>query len=317
MTVSVVLRALNEEKWLDDALSACANQDLPEGTELELVLVDSGSTDRTLEIAKRHECQIFHIEKSEFTFGRSLNIGCEGASGEILVFISAHCIPQTKTWLRELISPLLDGKCDYVYGRQVGLEQVTRFSEHEVFEHYFGEESDLKQDGFFCNNANSALRRETWAKYRFDEAVTGLEDMVLAKLIHADNGQIGYVASAPVIHIHEETLQQVHRRYYREALTMRDILPEVHFRFTDFLWCLVSGISSDFRHAMRLNSFFKEAPGILGFRFMQFWGTYRGHNEHRVLSRAQKEEYYYPKAKRRKPRSASVSKLGPTQSSRH
>ena len=200
--------------------------------------------------------------------------------------------------------------------RQVGLDDVTRFSEHEVFAHYFGEESDLKQTGFFCNNANSAIKRETWAKYRFDETVTGLEDMVLAKIIHLEGGQIGYTANAPVIHIHEETLQQVHRRYYREALTMRDILPEVHFSFADFLRCLTAGISSDLRHAVRNHVLLKEASGILGFRFMQFWGTYRGHNEHRVLSRAQKEEYYYPKANRRKHKSSSALKLGPTQSSR-
>jgi len=314
--VSIVLRSLNEEKWLDDSLTECTNQKLPNGISLELVLVDSGSTDRTLEIAKNHGCQIFHIKKSEFTFGRSLNIGCEGASGEILVFISAHCIPKSSDWLQNLVDPLINRQCDYVYGRQVGLAHVTRFSEHEVFAHYFGEDSDLQQSGFFCNNANSAIRRETWEKYRFDEAVTGLEDMVLAKSIHADGGQIGYVSDAPVLHIHEESLQQVQRRYYREALTMRDILPEVHFSFMDFVRCLASGIGSDLRQAMRNHAALREAPGIFGFRFMQFWGTYRGHNEHRVLSRAQKEQYYYPKSKRRKAKSGSVKTLEPKQSSR-
>jgi len=44
--------------------------------------------------------------------------------------------------------------------------------------------------------------------------------------------------------------------------------------------------------------FFSTAPEIFTFRLMQYWGAYRGHNDHRVLSRAQKEQYYYPRPKK-------------------
>jgi len=298
--VSIVFRALNEAKWFGQALEACHDQKLNENVEVELVLVDSGSTDDTIKIAREHGCQVFHISKAEFTFGRSLNIGCEGAKGEILVFISAHCIPVGETWLQSLIDPLLSGECDYSYGCQVGLTGVTRFSESQVFSHYYKPENNLQQDGFFCNNANAATTRENWSKHRFDESVTGLEDMVLAKAIVSDGGQIGYVADAAVTHIHEESLEQTNRRYYREALTMREIMPEVHFNFFDFSRCLVFGITHDLVEAARAKTFFKEAGGILAYRFMQYWGTYRGHNEHRQLSRAQKQSYYYPKVRKRR-----------------
>ncbi len=297
--ISIVFRALNEAKWFGQALKACQNQKLDPGIKMELLLVDSGSTDDTIRIAQSHDCNVFHIKKSEFTFGRSLNVGCEAATGDVLVFISAHCIPVNEDWLQNLVAPLLSGECDYTYGAQVGLSGVTRFSESQVFAHYYQAESNLKQDGFFCNNANAATRRETWAKFRFDEQVTGLEDMVLGKAIVADGGQVGYVADAPVTHIHEETLQQTHRRYFREALTMRDIMPEVHFNLFDFMRCLLSGVAHDFAAAQRSSAFIKEANGILAYRFMQYWGTYRGHNEHRQLSRAQKESYYYPRLGKR------------------
>ncbi|WP_300390908.1 glycosyltransferase family A protein [Henriciella sp.] len=298
--VSVVFRALNEGKWFDQALEACRNQDVDDDVSIELVLVDSGSTDRTIEIAKRHDCKIYHIAKSEFTFGRSLNMGCDGASGDILVFISAHCIPVDQTWLSRLISPLREGKCDYVYGRQVGHAKATRFSEAQVFNHYYGSEDQLEQGGFFCNNANSAILRSAWEKHRFDEAVTGLEDMVLAKAIVNDGGKVGYVADAGVVHIHEESLRQTYKRYYREALVMRDIMPEIHFNLFDLTTCLVSGITHDLLEAAREKRFTREFSGIFGYRFMQYWGTYRGHNEHRQLSRAQKESYYYPRVKLKK-----------------
>lgn len=308
--VSVVVRALNEEKWLGEALSACKAQNLSDGRELELILVDSGSTDQTIPIARDHGCRIVHIKKEEFTFGRSLNVGCEAARGDVLVFISAHCIPSTKDWIEELIRPIEEGLCDYTYGRQLGHE-ISRFSERQVFAHYFGDSSRLPQQGFFCNNANSAIRTETWRKYRFDEAVTGLEDMVLAKAIVNGGGRIGYVSEAPVIHIHEETLKQTHRRYYREALTMRSIMPEVHFHIWDMASCFVAGVMHDAGVAIREKAFWKEASGIVGFRFNQYWGTYRGHNEHRALSQAQKISYYYPQSPKKKERVAkALSKTG-------
>lgn len=298
-TVSIVFRALNEEKWFGDALKACQNQTLESGVDVELILVDSGSTDNTIQIANDYGCKVTHIKKSEFTFGRSLNVGCAASSGDILVFISAHCIPVNETWLQNLIKPLLSGECDYSYGAQVGLPDVTRFSESQVFAHYYKSESDLEQTGFFCNNANAATRRDTWQKYKFDELVTGLEDMVLGKAIVADGGQVGYVADAAVTHIHEESLEQTKRRYFREALTMRDIMPEVQFSFLDFLRCFTAGVAQDLAVARRNSTLIKEVNGIFAYRFMQYWGTYRGHNEHRQLSRAQKESYYYPRSQSR------------------
>ncbi len=294
--ISIVIRALNEEKWFDHALSACKRQRFELG-DIELILVDSGSTDRTIEIAKQHECRVVHIKKSDFTFGRSLNYGCEAATGEYLVFISAHCIPADSDWLARLVAPLRDGAVDYVYGRQIGNE-ISRFSERQIFDQYFPVADMIPQEGFFINNANAAIRKGTWAKYKFDETVTGLEDMVLGKAIVNDGGKVGYVSDAIVTHIHEETFRQTRRRYYREALTLREIMPQVHFRFGDFLRYFFAGAFHDFSVALGQQRFWTTAPEIIAFRLMQYWGAYRGHNEHRTLSREDKERYYYPRAKR-------------------
>ncbi|MCA8889608.1 MAG: hypothetical protein KDA46_12300, partial [Parvularculaceae bacterium] len=230
-------------------------------------------------------------------------------AGDVLVFISAHCIPCHDDWLSNLIAPILDGRAEYTYGKQVGHE-VTRFSENQVFSHYFGDHDKIPQQELFVNNANSAISRRAWEQYRFDEQATGLEDMVLGRALMKDGGMIGYVANAPVTHIHEETLRQVERRFYREALTLREIFPEVHFHFGDFVRCFSAGVFHDFADALEEHRFFREAPGIVAYRLMQYWGAYRGHNEHRNLSRAQKESYYYPRSRRsrkRRPAKSSTS----------
>ena len=228
--ISIVFRALNEEKFFEQALMACRDQKLDNLT-MEIVLVDSGSTDRTLEIAEKYDCKIVHIPKSKFSFGRSLNWGCEASTGDYLIFISAHCIPTHDRWLENLVKPLVDGKAAYTYGKQIG-NDYNKFSEKQLFAKYFPDYDRIPQEeGFFVNNANSAVLTSAWEKFKFDEEVTGLEDMVLGKQLVGIGEKIAYVSDAPVYHIHEENMRQVRHRYYREALTLREVLPEVHMSF--------------------------------------------------------------------------------------
>ena len=293
MLISIIIRTLNEETYLDRLIKGIKSQDI-EAHQLEIIIVDSGSTDSTLQIAKNHDCRITHIEKSEFTFGRSLNIGCDFAKGDLLVFVSGHCIPASETWLLSLVSPLIDETCDYSYGRQLGHES-TKFSECRLFDKHFPGYSKLPQKGFFCNNANAAVTRQIWEAFKFDEELSGLEDMDLAKKIVNRGNQIGYVADAPVYHIHDETWKQVKTRYEREAYALKSIMPEIHFDMSDVFKYFFAGVFEDTRLVLRERRFIAEIKDILLFRFMHYWGTYRGNHEHRKLSKELKYRYFYPK----------------------
>lgn len=293
IAASIVIRTLNEARWLGEVFASLETQNL-DGRPFEVVLVDSGSTDGTVEIAERHGARIVTIKKSEFTFGRSLNRGCEAARGRALVFISGHCIPTHDRWLSNLIAPLGQDRMTYSYGRQVG-HDVSKFSEHQLFRKYFPEASAVPQEGFFINNANSALLKSTWVDFPFDEELTGLEDMELGKRLVGAGDKIAYVADAPVIHIHEESWPKVKTRYEREAIALQAIMPEVHVGFTDFLRYTTSGILYDWAEALNQKRFWREAGNIVMFRSMQFWGTYRGNNDHRRMSQARKEAYFYPR----------------------
>ena len=72
-------------------------------------------------------------------------------------------------------------------------------------------------------------------------------------------------------------------------------MPEVHVGFGDFLRYTTSGIFYDWAEALNQKVFTKEAGNIVMFRTMQFWGTYRGNNDHRRMSQARKEAYFYPR----------------------
>ena len=146
MLVSIIIRTYNEEIYLSELLEAIRAQQC--AFEVEVVLVDSGSTDRTLEIAEQFHSEIVRIAKSDFTFGRSLNVGCTAANGEILVFISGHCVPVGLNWLEQLCQPIIRGQIEYSYGRQVGRDS-TKFSEEQHFKKFFPNYSKLPQEGFF------------------------------------------------------------------------------------------------------------------------------------------------------------------------
>ena len=297
MLISIIIRTLNESLHLAELLQKINGQECSLGS-TEVVVIDSGSTDDTLSIAEAFNCNITHITKRDFTFGRSLNEGCEYSSGEILVFISGHCIPCDKHWLENLVSPIAQGLVDYSYGRQVGRD-TTKFSEQELFKKYFPDESQTPQEGFFVNNANSAIRRSSWRKFKFDESLTGLEDLDLAKRLVADCGRVGYCSDASVYHIHDEKWSQTLRRYEREAYALQTIMPEIHVNAVDMLRYIFVGIINDAVQAVRQKVFLSEIVGIVRFRVAQYFGTYRGNHLHRTVSRERKENYFYPRANKK------------------
>ena len=158
--VSIVIRILNEESYLAQVLEAIRAQNFFFG-HAEVIIVDSGSTDSSLEIAQSFDCKILKISRDKFTFGRALNIGFDAAKGEIVVALSGHCVPLDETWLNRLTLPIITGQSVYSYGRQVGGEK-TNFSEAQVFAKYYPEQSRTQIADIYCNNANSALLKSVW-----------------------------------------------------------------------------------------------------------------------------------------------------------
>ncbi len=293
MKASIIIRTYNEQKYLSKLLQRIFQQECP-GIEYEVIIVDSGSTDQTLDIAQQFHTNIIHIEKEAFSFGRSLNMGCSAASGEILVFVSGHCIPVSGSWLCELITPIIKDEAAYTYGAQYGNDD-SRFSERQLFARNFVEKSKIPQEGFYCNNANAALLRSVWRQYEFDEEITGLEDMHLSKRLVEHGYRIGYVAEAPVLHLHNENWSQVKRRFEREAIALQHIMPEIHISFFDFMHYFLSAVALDIGAAYRQRTVIKKASEIVMYRLMQFWGSYRGNHFHRKLSKQRKEAYFYPR----------------------
>ena len=290
--ISIVIRTLNEAKHLPSLLSSIRSQIIK--MSYEIVLIDSGSTDKTLEIAQAFRCKITHISKKEFSFGRSLNKGIEFSKGKYLVFISGHCVPKNKHWLESLVLPLAEKKVQLTYGKQLA-DSTSYWSERQIYKKYFPDSKKLPQVGFFCNNANSAIIRSVWEKHLFDEELTGLEDLDLAKKLTDEGGKIGYIPEAAVYHIHNETWAQIRRRFEREAIALKKIMPNLIIKKRDLFRYIFMAIVNDIFNDNPLRPNIKEIPNIVLYRINQYYGSFIGNRyENKRISSKLKEIYFYP-----------------------
>jgi glycosyltransferase involved in cell wall biosynthesis len=290
VSCSVVIRAYNEDQHISRLLTGIREQNIKD---VDVIVVDSGSTDKTVEIANSHGARVIHIQPIEFTFGRSLNLGVEAASGEFIVIVSAHCFPVYPDWLEQLLKPFEDENIAICYGKQRGGE-TNHYSEHQFYKKYFSEISQLRQGHPYSHNANAAIRKSLWERHAYNDNLTGLEDLAWSSWMFENGHGISYSAEAEVIHLHDEKPLQIYKRYQREAIAMKQILPHSQFTFWNFLRLWLGSTFSDLVHARRDKVLLKEWWSILWFRLMQYWGTYRGYSFSGKIDAQLHQTFYYP-----------------------
>lgn len=305
-SVTVIIRCFNEAKHIGRLLKGIHEQTLKD---IEVVVVDSGSTDGTLEEAGKYPTKVIQIKPGDFSFGYALNVGCRAARGEYLVMASAHVYPVRTDWLERLLEPFGDHRVGLVYGKQQG-NHLTKYAEHQIFAKWFPESADWDQRDFFCNNANAAIRRRLWANLQYDETLTGLEDLDMAKRLKAAGYKIAYEPSAAIVHVHEEGYRRILNRYRREAIALKRILPHEHFHLWDFMRLYPSNVVADYYHAWHDRVLVCNLIPIPLFRLMQYWGAYRGFRQHGPVSDSLKQRFYYPKKLSRRPALAEARDSG-------
>jgi len=307
MNCSIVIRAYNEEKYIGRLLEGIRQQTIKD---VEIILVDSGSTDQTVSVAESFGARLVHIPSDEFTFGRSLNFGVQVATRELIVIASAHVYPVYPDWIESLLRPFEDEQVALTYGKQRGYDG-SKYSEHQIFYRWYPDTSKLNQETAFCNNANAAIRKSLWEKSPYDETLTGLEDLAWAKWAKEQGYKIAYVAEAEIVHIHNETPHGVYNRYRREAMAMRKIYPEANFNLYDFIRSSVTNIFSDLWHVVGEGVLLKNVASIFWFRIMQFHGTRMGHRETSLVTPQLRETFYY--ARERKKKDGKTREIEPIQ----
>jgi glycosyltransferase involved in cell wall biosynthesis len=215
---SIIIRSKNEEDSIGKTLESLLNQDADHPP--EIILVDSGSTDKTLDIAGAYNVKICSILPEEFTYGYALNFGIRESAGDIICLLSAHCIPTSGQWLSELIRPIKDGSAHATFGRQVPVKGMNPFEEVSLNKHFPA--NDKKSGRVPFSNANCAFVRKMWQEMAFDETLPAWEDYLW--YIHLkDRYLFQYCPEAAVSHTHPFSFRSIVQRTYNDGRAFRII----------------------------------------------------------------------------------------------
>jgi rhamnosyltransferase len=263
--VSVIVRARNEQRTIERTLSLLRAQTAGP----EIIVVDSGSTDGTVEIARRRCDLLIEIPPESFTFGYALNMGARAASAPVHGAISAHCFPDRADWLERSLAH---------YEREDvaatnGIEALPDGG--PVHGPFYQDRKTAVEDPYwgFSNHA-STWRASVWERFPFDEAIEACEDKEWARRVLGAGFVIAYdpALTVPLAHRWRSGPVGYYRRMKLETRALGTFANLPSFGLRDCLREWWSDLPED-RHSAFAHRFFNY------YRFAALAGKYVGRRQ--------------------------------------
>lgn len=212
--ISIIMRTKNNEDILSEALSSLFQQT---EQDFELLIVDSGSVDKTLEIARHYPHRLISIAPEDYFPGKVLNAAAEVAEGEFLVFQNSDVVLLHPEALSELIAPLQrnDSVCG-TFARQLPRPEAHLWVKADYAKAFPAQPHAPAWMTYSLPFA--AMRKSTWMDFPFYTWAWGSEDTEWGlRQRQRDARSIVYVPTAEVMHSHNYTLPQIYGRRYIEG----------------------------------------------------------------------------------------------------
>lgn len=225
--ISVVIPVKNGQRYLDSALKSVFLQKI--NAKFEVIIVDSGSQDKTIAIAKNYPVDIYRIEERDFNHGLTRNYGISKTQGEYVILMTADAVPYSDTWMESLVTNLArDERIAGAYSRQVPHRDSSVLTQIRVNRFFtsFGErrESQIADVGAydkltpknkhrFCNfdNVSSCIRKSVWREFPFPKTDFA-EDLEWSKSVLEAGYKIVYEPDSIVCHSHDYSPRDWYRK---------------------------------------------------------------------------------------------------------
>ncbi len=224
--ISVIIPTLNAVAHVEDLITRLKNQ--LQQVE-QIIVVDSGSSDGTVNLAEALGVEVLEITPGSFDHGTTRNLAAEQASGNILIFMTQDALPANRETIDRLIEPLKDDLTVVSYARQVPADGVSTSEQYLRLANY-PPESLLKNKAvieemgiktFQNSNVCAAYRRFEFEQLgRFPAPIVCNEDMLFAAKAIFQGYQVSYSARALVMHSHDLNIKVFFRRYFDIAASL-------------------------------------------------------------------------------------------------
>jgi 2-polyprenyl-3-methyl-5-hydroxy-6-metoxy-1,4-benzoquinol methylase/glycosyltransferase involved in cell wall biosynthesis len=268
--------------------------------ETEIIIVDSGSSDGTVEAAKNYGAKVFSIPPEEFNHGTTRNYAAEQSTGDLLVFTVQDAVPATQDLFYEMAEALLaDSKLAGLSVRQVPKSDADIYACWEMWNHYRflfeGPPPTLRNPEEIDNlssqqlrrlagldNVCAMVRRQLWERNRF-KATPFAEDLEFGLSCVRQGYGIGLLSHRGVIHSHMRSPFYTMSRYYVGML----VLPKLFKGDSRPAWVEVVNDDQVFssvkamymainEFAGRLDNSFARNPALVLTEFLSFLAGWRG-----------------------------------------
>jgi rhamnosyltransferase len=218
--ISVLIPVKDGGADLIRCLQAIAAQKVDD--QVEVVVVDSESSDGSAERARELGATVHEIPASEFVHGATRNLAARLSNGDVLVFTTQDAVPATDHWLARLVGALDGDAVVGAYGRQLPHEDATPPEQFFLDFMYgptpriqrLGGIAELSFEQTLFSNVNSAIPRSVWEANPFRDDVTMSEDQEWSRRMLLAGHTIVYEPEAAVRHSHTYTLRGAFRRFY-------------------------------------------------------------------------------------------------------
>ncbi|HEY1316268.1 MAG TPA: glycosyltransferase [Gaiella sp.] len=224
--ISVVIPVRNGGEDLGRCLAGIAAQRIDE--EVEVVVVDSGSTDGSVEAARAAGAVVTEIDPAEFGHGRTRNLGVAIAQGELVVFTSQDAVADDETWLAHLAAAARSGPdVAGAYGRQLP-HADARPPERFFLDFLYGpearvqrvrEDEELTFESTLFSNVNAAVPRWALERFPFRDDLTMSEDQEWSRRALRAGFALAYEPRAAVRHSHAYTIRSAFRRFFDSGVS--------------------------------------------------------------------------------------------------
>lgn len=275
--VSVIIRTKNVEDIIEETLAALFSQEF---TDFELIVVDSGSTDTTLDIVDKYPHRLLHIPPDEYISGCALNLGAENAKADLLVFQNSDTVPMNPKALGLLVDALDDPNVHAAFARQMPRPEAWSWVRLELESAF--PDSDETPPWITFEAPFSIMRKTAWEEHPFFVDAWGSEDTEWGHWARDNGKKIRYIKDSHVMHSHNHNLKQLYGRLFCDGEAAALIMGDKESRFASCRRCVME-IFRESVYAIRQGDFL-DVPYLPIKRAVMHWAYYKGHKlgEHRL-----------------------------------